>query len=426
MRHLLAGLFLLALALRAAFVLYHAHLGWQLLFDPSYYLRLAANLDHGVYSLFHPRDIPDTTRMPGYPFFIHLLGGHIPLVLAAQVVISAAKVPLVFLLARSCRVTQRAAFAAAALMAVEPIDVLLSGQVLTEAFFTTLVLAGSVALLASDQRRGAFLAALAFAAAIWIRPNGLAVVLMAGLGSVLLLRRGIATGALLVGASLVLVLPWVLRNGRETGRWVLSDSGPVAAAYFHVPEVLEHAGDDRAGGYRDQLFSEASASDWEDPQEVGRFFRGLRRSVRSVFMDHPLSWSLVQGRKMARTYVAPGRGHLMLFFGEHPDLRRSLLGLSLLFSLLLVMALAVWILHLRSIPRELVFVLLLAATLLFTGGISTPDARFKDPAMPLLLVGTAWAAGRIVPRSRLLGPHHYPNDAGAVHGSPGTDLPEYR
>ena len=387
----------MALFLRAAFALYHAHLGWQLRFDPSYYLRLAANLDHGVYSLFHPQDIPDTTRMPGYPFFIHLLGGHIPWVLAAQVVISAAKVPLVFLLARKCRVTQRAALAAAALMAVEPIDVLLAGQVLTEALFTPLLLAGSLALLASDRRQGVLLAALAFATAMWIRPNGVAVVIMAGVGSVALLRRGIARGALLVGASLVLVLPWVLRNGRETGRWVLSDSGPMAAAYFHVPLVLDHAGDDRADGYRDQLFSEASATDWEDPQEVDRFFRGLRRSVRTVFTDHPLSWSLVQGRKMARTYVAPGRGHLMLFFEERPVLHRSLLGLSLLFSLLLVMAFAVWLLHLRSIPRELVFVLLLAATILFTGGISTPDARFKDPAMPLLLVGVAWAMGRLFP-----------------------------
>jgi hypothetical protein len=43
------------------------------------------------------------------------------------------------------------------------------------------------------------------------------------------------------------------------------------------------------------------------------------------------------------------------------------------------------------LPAVLVVVLLLAGAVLFSGGISTTDARFKSPAMPLLLVGAAWA-----------------------------------
>ncbi|MCU0320479.1 MAG: hypothetical protein MUE88_10455 [Flavobacteriales bacterium] len=92
-------LLLLAVVLRAAFVMHHAHLGWQLQYDAGYYLTLAAHLEQGVYSLFHPLDIPDTTRMPGYPWLIHLLGCSVPAVLAVQVVLSAIKVLLVAQLA---------------------------------------------------------------------------------------------------------------------------------------------------------------------------------------------------------------------------------------------------------------------------------------------------------------------------------------
>jgi hypothetical protein len=36
-------------------------------------------------------------------------------------------------------------------------------------------------------------------------------------------------------------------------------------------------------------------------------------------------------------------------------------------------------------------ILLIASGIILTGGISTTDARFKAPAMPLLLIGAAWA-----------------------------------
>lgn len=123
---------LVALALRGAFVLYHGHVGWQLRSDAGYYLTLAGNLRHGVYSLYHPQDIPDTTRMPGLPCLLFLLGCSVPALLALQVVVSAAKVLLVHRLALACGMPARTALLAAGLMACEPVDIMMSGSVLTE------------------------------------------------------------------------------------------------------------------------------------------------------------------------------------------------------------------------------------------------------------------------------------------------------
>jgi 4-amino-4-deoxy-L-arabinose transferase-like glycosyltransferase len=154
------GLFALGLLMRAAFVLYHAQLGWQLRHDPGMYLTLAENLRQGVYSMFHPLDIPDTIKMPGYPALLYLCGGNVMVVLMLQALVSAIKVPMVYQLAQGVGLQRPHALAAAALMAVEPVDILLSGQVLTESLFTALLLAGTLLLLQGIRWRPLLVAAL--------------------------------------------------------------------------------------------------------------------------------------------------------------------------------------------------------------------------------------------------------------------------
>jgi len=394
-----------AVFLRSAFVLYHAHLGWQLRFDPGYYLALANNLEHGVYSLFHPQDIPDTTRMPGYPFLIHLLGGSIPAVLILQVLLSSAKVLLVHKLALRIGLAPRAALFAAALMAIEPVDILLTGSLLTETGFTAAMLTGTVLLLGKPDHVGRLmLSALCFAVAGWFRANGLLLALWAVTLMVLLLRIDLkrAVGfALGVG---MLMVPWVVRNHLSTGRAILSDSGPVATAFFHVPEVLDWAGDARAVNYRKELQGRAERTNWEDKAGAARFFDGLRHEVRRTFTEHPAAWCAVQLRDAAGIYLAPGLGHITGFFGTR-GAARPLQGLAIAYSILLVLALVVWTLRVREVPAPLMVMLLLAAGIVLSGGISTADARFKAPAMPLLLVGAAWAieqfmSSRSAPRLR--------------------------
>ncbi len=388
------ALFALALLLRSAFVAYHARLGWHLQYDPGMYLTLAENLRHGVYSMFHPLDIPDTIKMPGYPALVWLLGGNVAAILLLQVVISAAKVPLIYLLSRAVGLSTPLALFAAAMMAVEPIDILLSGQVLTESVFAALLLVGTLLLLQGTHWRPLLFAAILFAAAAWVRPNGIGLIMLAGVAGYFSVHRTIARSLAFVAVGLLVLLPWALRNKSATGRFYLGDSAAVAAAYYQVPHVLRATEDPRALTMPKALHDRAASMDWEDRTSFHAFFDGLRGAVRATLLEHPLTWARVQLDKAARIYLAPGRGHIRTFFGTTSPMNPALLALSAVFSMVLALALVMWSVHIRQLPPWLWMFLLFAAYLIVSGALTTTDARFKNPAMPFLLVGVAWAAER--------------------------------
>src|SRR5262245_23549774 len=106
-------LFLLALGLRLGTLVVRLRTGHVFVFDSKFYVALAANLHQGVFSLFHPLNIPETARMPGYPFLLSLTG--VPIALVIQVILSSAKVVLVYLLAVRIPLKEAFAMTAAAL-----------------------------------------------------------------------------------------------------------------------------------------------------------------------------------------------------------------------------------------------------------------------------------------------------------------------
>lgn len=387
-------LFVLALCLRLAFVGYHGHLGWHLQYDPAMYLALAESMGHSVFSMFHPQDIPDTIKMPGYPALLHVLGGRIGLILVLQAILSAAKVPLLFMLARSLGLRKPFALAAAALMAIEPMDILLVGQVLTESLFSTLLLTGFVLNFRNEGRKTLLLASLLFASAAWVRPNGLGLLLLVGVGAYLILRRPLARSVAFTALGIALLLPWAWRNQQTLGRFYLGDSAAVAAAYYQVPEVLLAAKDPRADTYMKALRIKASSMDWQDRESFHGFFDGLRSATQETLITYPFIWSRVQVEKTVRIFLAPGRGHIALFFGDHPIASNILLLYSGAFSLLLALSALFCAAQLRHIPPWLWLFLLCSAYLLFSGALTTADARFKSPAMPLMLVACAWVSQR--------------------------------
>lgn len=395
---LLWGLTALALALRTAAVLRHQQLGWELRFDPGMYLTLAENLGHGVYSMFHPLDIPDTIKRPGYPALIHLLGNRITATLLFQSLLSALKVPLVFLLGRAIGLRNRYALLAAGAMAIEPMDVLLSAQLLTEAVFGFLVLAGTLLLVKGRSWPGLLCAALLFGLSAWVRPNGISLALMAGAGAFVLLRHGTARSAAFVGVAVLCVLPWALHNQRVLGRFYLGDSGVVAAGYYQVPDVLRAVGDERGSRMHRELNDRAASTDWTDDTAYHAFFDDLRADVRATFTAHPFVWLRVQAVKAARITVAPGRGHIALFFGNHGAVRTLVLGVSLGFSAVVLFALVVPLIQWRRAPGGVRLLPIMAAGLIAMGALTTSDARFKNPGMALLIVAAAWGVQRLAGR----------------------------
>jgi hypothetical protein len=287
------------------------------------------------------------------------------------------------------------ALAAAALMAVEPMDILLSGQVLTESLFTTLLLGGTLLLVQAARWQPLLLASVLFAAATWVRPNGVWLVVLAGLAGYLCIHRTCSKALVFTILGLLLLLPWAFRNQSVVGRFYLGDSAAVAAAYYQVPDVLNAAKDPGAVAHLNAHRDRAASMDWEDRNSFHAFFDGLRDSVHRTLVEHPVTWTRVHLTKAARTYLAPGRGHIGAFFGTNSGMGYVLLAISIAFSLFLAFGLVVWLIHIRQLPPWLWMFLLFSGYLIVSGALTTSDARFKNPAMPLLLVGGMWAVESI-------------------------------
>jgi hypothetical protein len=378
-----------ALLFRLAFLFHHHATGYVVQHDAGLYQALAEGIRNGAFSMFHPLDIPETTRMPGYPWLIHVLGGT-TVVLVVQVLVSTVKVPLLYLLGRSLGLPARLAMFPAACIALDPLDIVLAGNLLTEAWFTTLLLAGLLALVRSERGREVFVAACLFAAAAWIRPNGF---LLAVLAAFLLIFRGPVhrlRAPAFLAIVLLLVMPWLFRNHALDGCIRLSDSGTVVAAHFHVPDVLEAAGEMDAGTYRHQLTRMAAATEWTDRESMRQYFDTVSDMNAKAFRDHPVLWLGIQLRKAGTLMLAPGRGHFFRHFGEQPQVRTALALLSAALALLSSITLFLLLFRWRRMDWPVLLLFATALLLLFTGALSAPDARFRVPAMPLLLVLAAW------------------------------------
>ena len=376
----------IALILRLAFIFHLQGMDAPIHYDGELYLALAEGIRNGVFSMFHPLDIPETTRMPGYPILIRLFRSQSAL-LIFQSIISAGKIPLLFLVLREFKI-ERSAIAKIAmlLLAIEPMDIILSGSLLTESLSSFFVLLGFLLLLRRGSFRNAVFIGIVFAAFAYLRPNGLHLGMLASL-FLLLRTRTSAMKAITCAAVLILsMLPWVLRNHAVDGRFHLSDSGNVVAAHFHVPDVLSRTDPALAVQYRNELRQLAETTDWADRKSFKIYFVTIGKKVHAALFAHPIDWAVVQVQKAVRILVAPGRGHMRMFFNGSPATYTSILVVSIAFSTL---AMAICVLAIIRIRRSQWEEWLLIATVLFillSAAISTPDARFKNPATPLILL----------------------------------------
>ncbi len=163
-------------------------------------------------------------RMPGYPIFIagiYAVAGARPLaVLLIQALLSAACVPLVYLLGRRISIT--AGLMAAAFTALDPLGILFCASLLSETCFT-LALLGMVILIfkiAEDKLwlYVALLAGLCGGSAIYLRPAVLWLVLIFPLIFVRQFpRRAIVSAGLILGCVILMLIPWLSRNNALVG-----------------------------------------------------------------------------------------------------------------------------------------------------------------------------------------------------------------
>lgn len=180
-------------------------------------------------------------RAPGYPLLIALCGGNVRILRIVQALLDTSVVLAIYLLARAW-LSPKACLFAAALVAVNPFLIYFTGLVLTETLFTAL-LAWGMALLICRGGRWWLAGALLLALSIHVRPGALLLPLLLSLLAALANKRTqepylqqghrwpVPVGATVLLLTLIMLIPWGLRNHHLLGRWVWTTTNAGFSAY---------------------------------------------------------------------------------------------------------------------------------------------------------------------------------------------------
>ncbi len=165
-----------------------------------------------------------------------------------QILLATSLVPLTFFAGRRF-FTTRVAWIAAALVAVNPFLIFISGYLLTENLYMILLLAG-VLIPAREQSsagpwRRAALMGITLGLACLCRPAAWGLVLwFAAAGLVLCgssLKRRLAHGAVIIALALLTLLPWAIRNHMVFDRWIFfTTHGGITLYQGNNAAVLEY------------------------------------------------------------------------------------------------------------------------------------------------------------------------------------------
>lgn len=190
---------------------------------------------------------PETFRSPGYPALIAifltsglgLLGLILFQILAAVVIVL-----VTYGIARSVIGSDGWAAAAALITALSPNLIFHTAIVLSDLVFTLCVVSAVYLLFfrGSVSYRIAFLSGLLLGLSVLFRPISILLPLVFGLGYTLLhrsFRAGALITMLLVVGALLVVTPWIARNGMLTGVYTVSTVSSYNLAHYNVPQFLE-------------------------------------------------------------------------------------------------------------------------------------------------------------------------------------------
>jgi 4-amino-4-deoxy-L-arabinose transferase-like glycosyltransferase len=396
-RRLILAAACLGFVLRAAFGLLY----WvdkPLTHDEREYLALARSLYEGrgfTYDDPQSGTTPQFGRAPAYPVFLVLAGAgtreysSVPArVKVAQALVGAVSVWIVGLIA--FRAAGPAAGAAAGgIAAVYPPLVWISSYALSETLYGALALATAavldLAVNASDPAGSRRTSTMALGAgvlagtAILVRPAMLFFLPLAA--TWLLWRRKPALAAALIAGTLLVVIPWTVRNARVFGRFVLVASEGGVTFWTGNHPLARGEGDMAANPdiKRAELeFRQAHPGLTAEQLEPLYY-----REALSYISNHPAWWLTLLARKAFYTVVPAGPSYAL-----HSSRYRITSVVSYVVVLLLALA-GAWTLRGRRRPAAL-FVLAASAVLVCL--VFFPQERFRIPVIDPTLIVCAGAA----------------------------------
>ncbi len=315
-------IFLVGLALRLLVYAYIAHVpGKFFTFDSDEYDQRALNLLH--YHVFageaHPPFTADLLRTPIYPLVlavVYALAGHtISAAILAQLVLGSLTGVLTFVLAtRELDLPRGAGVLAGLVVAVDPVSVMTSNQLLTETLFTLLSVTGAIALVRywrTHALRWVILAAVVLALAALTRPIGqylpLALLPLFPLAARRGYRRGaLGAGLLFVAVSWSLIGAWAYRNYHATGVFTVSNISDTNLIYYRAREVVADARHISQDAAWTQLETSIDATVTRQHLTMARKLGLQRQEAFAIFRRYPRETVLMTLKGAGRLLADPG------------------------------------------------------------------------------------------------------------------------
>ena len=381
--------------------------------DARDYFMYAYNVyHHGVYSL-DPRGLseetqigdilPDAVRSPGYPLYIMLFMGSLPIsvflaeVLFSQVIISTLTVAVAFFLFRMQMGTGWG-FAAALMVALSPHLIVVNSYLLTETLFCFFLLLTAWSFYAAVEKpawkRGA-LFGLTLAGACLIRPSLQYFPAVAGLFLCAAVgkRNGLRLAAAMLLGFFVTMSPWMVRNVVTLKR-ISDDTIAVGSLHHGIYPNFMYEGLRESYGYPYRF----------DPRtpEIGKDVGSVMQEIASRFRRAPLEhavWYLInKPRALWSWNIVQGQGDIFIYsvqqtpYASQPLFQWSRQLMKWLHEPLVALCwlgcLLVWLPAVAgNIQRDrlasLRFFALLAFYFTFIHMLAAPFPRYSIPLRPL-------------------------------------------
>jgi 4-amino-4-deoxy-L-arabinose transferase-like glycosyltransferase len=396
-RRLLAAAVLVGVALRLAFA-FGYWVGKPLTLDEQEYLLLATSLAQGRGLAYPAEDAPSKhfERPPVYPLFVagvllasgevrhaSLDGGVPASIKVTQSLIGGLIIAMIGLVAWRAA-GPAAGVAAGWLAAGYPPMIWICAYLLSEALYSALALLAvwwlgeTIDRAAPRQPWPAVLAGLAAGAAVLTKET--MVVFLAIACAWLVGRRHILVATLLLVGALVVLTPWVARNARVHGQFVLGAAHGGVTFWTGNNELARGEGDMAANpDIRIAQRAIEAAHPSATPQQLDSIYY---RAATGFIVDHPLRWVGLEARKAFYTVVPIGPSYRL------HSTRYFLMSLAS-YGLLLPFAIAGFA-RLRRRPFQPWSLWLLAASALVVTLVFFPQERFRIPVVdPTLIVCAA-------------------------------------
>jgi 4-amino-4-deoxy-L-arabinose transferase-like glycosyltransferase len=249
-------------------------------------------------------------RTPGYPLLIAACGANVTIVRIVQALLDVSTVLAIYLLARRWLPPDVCLFAAM-LAAFNPFLVYFSGLLLTETLFTSM-LAWGMLLITARKTIPWLLGGLVLALAVLVRPGAIGMPVLLGVlgafasapanhdpAAAYQRRWPIPVGTTMLLLTLLVLLPWAIRNHRVVGRWVWTSTNDGITRY-------------------DGFNPDSAAKDWPGRGESDQsFVRAMPQLLRmsetdrndyladlanQYIRERPLEAAKLAGAKVLRTW----------------------------------------------------------------------------------------------------------------------------